>query len=195
MFVKLQAELRDSFTKSGKTNLRKRGRIPAVVYGKKIPDTPLSVDEKQVVQLLRNQPNALVDLEIAGKLLERAVIQEVQKDAFTGKVLSLGFRQVESTDAVRVKVRLELLLEPGDKELEVQFVHHELEVQCLPQDIPAVLKIDPEPLRQGHAVLVRDIGFPEGVKPMLPPEEVVVTILHTAASHVAADEEAAETPA
>lgn len=180
MFVKLQAELRDHFSKSGKTSLRKSGRIPAVVYGKKIPDTPISVPEKQVLHILRSQPNALIDLEVEGKLHETAVIQEVQKDAY-GRLLSVGFHQVERNEPVRVKVHLELHLEPQDKELEVQFLHHELEIQCLPDRIPASIRIDPEPLRNGRAVLVKDLALPADTKAVLPPEDVVVTLLHTAA--------------
>jgi large subunit ribosomal protein L25 len=124
MFVKLQAELRDNFSKSGKNHLRKNGRIPAVVYGKKIPGMPLSVDEKQVLGILRGQRNALIDLEVPGKLRQNVVIHEIQRDGFNQKVLSIGFHQVEKNEPVRVRVRLELALEPEDKNLEAQFLQH-----------------------------------------------------------------------
>ncbi|MDF2925010.1 MAG: ribosomal rRNA E-loop binding protein Ctc/L25/TL5 [Paenibacillaceae bacterium] len=181
MFVKLQAELRDNFSKSEKAHLRKNGRIPAVVYGKKIPDTPLSVDEKQMLQILRTSPNALIDLEVEGKLKKTAVVREVQRDGLAHKVLSVAFQQVDRNEPIRMKVHLELLLEPQDKQLEVQYLHRELEVMCEPDQVPSVLQIDPEPLRSGNPVLVKDIVLPEGIKAVLPPEEVIVTVLHIAA--------------
>lgn len=180
MIVMLQAEKRNHFTKSEKHRLRQNGRIPAVVYGKKVPGTPLSVSEKQAMELLRGHPNALIRLE-GGGISQTVVMKEIQKDPFTGRLLSLGFYQVERNDAVKVKVRIELQLEPQDKELEVQFLHQELEVQCLPDLIPVCIPVHPAPLREGRAVLVKDITVPDGVKLLLPPDEVVVAVLHVQA--------------
>ncbi len=180
MFVKLQAEPRSTFTKSAKSELRKAGRVPAVVYGKKFSGTPITVNEKEVQQILSTRPNTLIELEVQGEFRDTAVIREIQRDSFNRRILSLAFHQVTRNEPVRVSVPLELMVTPEDKELEVQFLHYELEVHCLPDQIPAVLQVDPEPLRQGRALLVEDIQLPEGVKTLLPPEEVVVTILNVA---------------
>ncbi len=180
MFVKLQAEPRSTFTKSAKSELRKAGRVPAVVYGKKFSGTPITVNEKEVQQILSTRPNTLIELEVQGEFRDTVVIREIQRDSFSRRILSLAFHQVTRNEPVRVSVPLELMVTPEDKELEVQFLHYELEVHCLPDQIPAVLQVDPEPLRQGRALLVEDIQLPEGVKTLLPPEEVVVTILNVA---------------
>jgi large subunit ribosomal protein L25 len=180
MFVKLQAEPRSTFTKSAKSELRKAGRVPAVVYGKKFSGTPITVNEKEVQQILSTRPNTLIELEVQGEFRDTAVIREIQRDSFSRRILSLAFHQVTRNEPVRVSVPLELMVTPEDKELEVQFLHYEMEVHCLPDQIPAVLQVDPEPLRQGRALLVEDIQLPEGVKTLLPPEEVVVTILNVA---------------
>jgi hypothetical protein len=66
----------------------------------------------------------------------------------------------------------------------------ELEVLCLPEHIPAVILVDPEPLRSGRAILVQDLELPEEVKTTLPPEEVVATLLHVAVEPVAEEEDA-----
>ncbi len=180
MFVKLQAEPRSTFTKSAKSELRKAGRVPAVVYGKKFSGTPITVNEKEVQQILSTRPNTLIELEVEGEFRDTAVIREIQRDSFNRRILSLAFHQVTRNEPVRVSVPLELMVTPEDKELEVQFLHYELEVHCLPDQIPGVLQVDPEPLRQGRALLVEDIQLPEGVKTLLPPDEVVVTILNVA---------------
>lgn len=189
MFVKLQAEPRSTFTKSAKSELRKAGRVPAVVYGKKFSGTPITVNEKEVQHILNTRPNALIELEVQGEFKETAVIREIQRDSFNRRIVSLAFHQVTRNDPVRVSVPLELMVTPEDKELEVQFLHHELEIQCLPDQIPAVLQVDPEPLRQGRALLVADIQLPEGVKTLLPPEEVLVTILNVAVPQAPAESE------
>lgn len=189
MFVKLQAEPRSTFSKSAKTELRKAGRVPAVVYGKKFSGTPITVNEKEVQQILSTRPNALIELEVTGEFKDTAVIREVQRDSFNRRILSLAFHQVAGNEPIRVKVPLELMVTPEDKELEVQMLHYELEIQCLPDSIPPVLQVDPEPLRQGRALLVEDIRLPEGVKALLPPEEVVATMLHVAVSQVPVESE------
>lgn len=189
MFVKLQAEPRSNFSKSAKTGLRKAGRVPAVVYGKKFSGTPITVDEKELQHILNTHPNALIELEVPGGFRDTAVIQEVQRDSFSRRILSVAFHQVAGNDPIRVKVHLELQFKPEDKELEVQFLHHELEIQCLPGRIPEVLQADAEPLRHGRALLVQDIPLPEGVKALLPPEEVVATLLHVAVAQETAEEE------
>lgn len=189
MFVKLQAEPRSTFSKSAKTELRKAGRVPAVVYGKKFSGTPITVNEKEVQQILSTRPNALIELEVPGEFRDTAVIREVQRDSFNRRIISVAFHQVAGNEPIRASVPLELMLTPEDKELEVQFLHHELEVQCLPDRIPAALQMDPEPLRQGRALLVGDISLPEGVKALLPPEEVVATMLHVAVAQAPVEEE------
>ncbi|MDF2937078.1 MAG: ribosomal protein [Paenibacillaceae bacterium] len=180
MFVKLQAELRSTFSKSAKTELRKAGRVPAVVYGKKFSGTPITVNEKEVQQILSTRPNSLIELEVTGEFKDTAVIREIQRDSFSRRILSLAFHQVTRNEPIRVSVPLELMVTPEDKELEVQFLHYELEIHCLPDQIPPVLQVDPEPLRQGRALLVEDIALPDGIKTLLPPEEVVITILNVA---------------
>jgi large subunit ribosomal protein L25 len=189
MFVKLQAEPRSTFTKSAKSELRKAGRVPAVVYGKKFSGTPITVNEKEVQQILSTRPNTLIELEVEGEFRDTAVIREIQRDSFNRRILSLAFHQVTRNEPVRVSVPLELMVTPEDKELDVQFLHYELEVHCLPDQIPAVLQVDPEPLRQGRALLVEDIQLPEGVKTLLPPDEVVVTILNVAVPQAPAESE------
>lgn len=190
MFVKLQAEPRSTFSKSAKTELRKAGRVPAVVYGKKCSGTPITVNEKEVQQILNTRPNALIELEVTGDFKGTAVIREIQRDSFNRRLLSVAFHQVTANEPIRVKVPLELVVTPEDKELEVQFLHHELEIQCLPDQIPQALQVEPGPLRHGRALLVEDIPLPEGVKALLPPEEVVATVLHVAVAQAPAESEA-----
>lgn len=178
MFVKLQAQLRNQFTKSGLHKLRAAGKVPAVLYGKQSESVALTIDERTMLQLLREHPNALIELEVAGQFRKTVVIQEVQRDAFTRKILSVGFHQVRMDEAVKFPVHLELHLEPRDKDLKYQMLLHELEVQCLPDQIPASIPVDAEMLRRGKPVLVRDVRLPEGVKVLNPAEEVIAAPLH-----------------
>lgn len=180
MFVKLQAETRSDFSKSATHQLRRSGKVPAVVYGKKTESVALTVDEKQLQQILRDRPNALIDLTVPGQFRKTAVIQEVQRDSFTKKVLAVSFHQVDMNEPIKVTVHLDLRLEPQDKDLKVQMFLHELEIQCLPDQIPVSLPVDPEPLRRGKSVHVKDVQLPPGVKALNPPEEVIAALLHVA---------------
>lgn len=180
MLVKLQAQARNEFTKSSVHELRKTGRVPAVVYGKKGINVALAVDEKQLLQIMREHPNALIDLTVPELFRKTTVIQEVQHDPFTRKILAVSFHQVEMDEQVKVTVHLDMQLEPRDKELKLQIFLHELDIQCLPDQIPMSLPVDPEPLRSGKAIHVKDVPLPAGVKVLNAPEDVVAALLHIA---------------
>jgi large subunit ribosomal protein L25 len=196
----LKAEARKSATKSELKQLRSRGRIPAVVYGKNKPSAAIAIAEKELMQLLRSGAHGLVDIEMpeGGKL--PVMISEMQKDTLQGGILHVDFHQVNMNEPVRATVAIEPAGEArGVKEGGIlQTARHEIEIRGLPASIPDVIKVDVSELGIGETLLASQVRLPEGVELRTDPSEAIFSILvpqKDETQEAEADTAAAETPA
>lgn len=192
MVATLKAESRDGMTKSEVKKLRAEGKVPAVVYGKKVGARSIFVDAKELLALLKANPNAVMEMDIPGTGKHPVMIHGIQRDKVSRDWLHVDFRQVNMDEPVCTSVPLEFVGEPtGVKEggmMQVQL--HELEIRCLPHLIPSAVHVDVSGLELGDTLLVQDIALPDGIEMKSDPEAVVVTLL---APQKGADESAAET--
>lgn len=172
MSMKLKAEIRNTFTRSATRQLRLARKVPAVVYGKKTAPLPLALDQKEVLKALQH-PNELIELDIPGRMLERVILHSVQRDPIDQTVQAVDFHQVDLLERVRMHVHIMPLPDPEGKSFPYQMFLHELHIDCLPGQIPASIELDLSPVRQGKAILVRDLPVPEGVHVMTHQDEVV----------------------
>lgn len=183
-------------TDSGKgaaRRLRREGKVPAVVYGRKIGNINLAVDAGALNRLLAGGgATALVDLIIDGNQTQTALIREVQRQPDRDDVLHVDFHAVEMDQEVEVQVPVVLVGEDqreSDGGIVTQLLR-ELAVTCLPADIPERIEADVSGLRVGDSLLVSDLVVPPGVTVNTPAEEVVVSVV--ASKAVAAEAEEAE---
>ncbi|WP_082053518.1 50S ribosomal protein L25 [Gordoniibacillus kamchatkensis] len=195
MSTTLRAETRDNLTKSEVKAKRREGKVPAVVYGKKLAPTPLLIDQKELLALLRSNPHAVVDLDIEGGDKEPAMVTDVQRDSLTRELLHVDFHQINMDEPVRTTIALDFVGEPiGVKEGGMmQTILHEVEIRCLPQNIPAALHVDVSELKLGDTLLVSSIQPPAGIEIKTDPDQTVVTVLapQKAATEEVADKESA----
>lgn len=179
MTVTLKAESRNGLTKSGVKQLRSSGKVPGVVYGKKIGTVSIMVDAKELLALLRSNSHAIVEMDLPGAGLQPVMIHDVQRDQLSRDLLHIDFHQINMDEPVRTSVPLEFEGEPkGEKEggmLQIQL--HEVEVRCLPAHIPASIAVNVEALEMGDSVAVRDLVVPANVEIKAHPDDVVATIL------------------
>jgi large subunit ribosomal protein L25 len=176
----MKANGRSISTKGELRELRLRGQIPGVVYGKKLSSAALvSVDEKELEALLRTHPNAVLEIDIPSHGKQSVMLSDVQRDTMTRHVLHVDFHQINLNENVRANVRIEAEGESeGVKEGGIlQVILHELEVQCLPGNIPEVVTVDISSLGVGESLLVSDLKLPQGVESKSDPQLVVLTIL------------------
>lgn len=176
----MKAEERIVRTKNDLRKLREQGKVPGVVYGRNIAaPTAIAVEEKELLQLLRHHPNAVLELELPQGGKQPVMLSGVQRDPLTRSLLHIDFHQIDMNKEVRTQVRLEAVGEaPGEKEGGiVQLMLHEIEVQCLPRDIPETIPVDISSLGLGENLLVGDLAVPQGVTVKTDPELVAVTIL------------------
>ena len=195
--ITLEAQKRTTSGTAAARRSRRNGIIPGVVYGAAQDEYPVQVDAKKFGDILRHSAseNILVDLQIEGakEASKLALIQDVQHHPLNGQILHIDFNAVREDTDIHANVPLELAGEaPGVKAggvLEQQ--HHELEVHCLPANLPEGLTLDIGELEMGESLHVGDITFPEGVSPTLDGDVIVVLVSEPRVSAAQEEEEAA----
>lgn len=180
MAISMRMEHRACTTKGQLRQIRQTGFIPAIVYGKQLTSSEvISVSEKELQQILRTQPNAVIELQNGSSSKQTVMISEVQRDSLSGKLMHVDFLQINMSDKVRTNIRIELSGDSvGVKNGGIQqLILHELEVQCLPAEIPDTIIADVTNLAVGESLVVQDLYLPEGVEAKTEHDAVVVTIL------------------
>ncbi|OGX61547.1 MAG: hypothetical protein A2189_01395 [Paenibacillus sp. RIFOXYA1_FULL_44_5] len=176
--VMVQAEIRQSETKSDVKKLRSIGKIPAVVYGKQIEATKIAIPEKELM-FLKSTPYAVIEMKMPDQKVHSVLINEIQRDTIYGNILHVDFHQIELDKPVKTTVSLEISGEfKGEKSGGMlQVLVHELEIRCLPRDIPEHIHIDVSALDIGDSIWVKDLQVSPNVQIKHDLDEVLVTIL------------------
>jgi large subunit ribosomal protein L25 len=182
--VEIAIERRTGGGKGAARKLRGTGRVPAVVYGPKRTATSVSVDsvqfERRIGHLEGSHLIRLVSPGADTDLHERMVLlRELQRHPVTGRVLHADFYEVDLAERLVVSVPLHFtgkavgvvgggILQP---------VMRELEVECLPTEIPEFIEVDVTPLGIHEAIHLADVRLPEGVQLVGEATQTVVTVL------------------
>lgn len=191
----LKAELRDERGKGAARQLRRTGRIPAVVYGHGEDTRSLSVNARDLDRLFAriSIENTLLDLEIGDEGSVKALIREVQTHPFKAEVLHVDFYQVHAGEEIDLDVPLHLtgtaagVLEGGILEQPM----HELPISCLPDAIPDAVEIDVSELDVGDSIHVRDLDLPEGVRTDIDPDRTLCSVVPPSVLAIEVEEEVA----
>lgn len=180
MAIAMKADERSVKTKGDLRLLRAGGMVPGTVYGKLLSaSSSVSVREKELKSMLRSHPNAVLELEVPGQGKHSVMVADVQRDSLSGGILHVDFHQINMNEVVRANVRIEHAGDStGVREGGIlSVVLHELEVQCLPGDIPESVTVDISSLSIGESLQVKDIELPQGVEASSDSELVVLTVL------------------
>jgi len=185
MQLEFNATKRDEQGTGASRRLRHTGRVPAIVYGGEGKPQQISIDHNELYQLLRKEAfySSVLNANIEGAR-ETCILRDVQRHPYRQVILHADFQRVDATHKLHQKVPLHFInadLAPGVKVGGgiVQHVLTELEVRCLPQDLPASLEVDLKDMVAGHSIHVSSITLPAGVEAVLHKGEdpVVATIL------------------
>jgi large subunit ribosomal protein L25 len=174
----------ESRTQSGKNvnrRLRTKGLIPGVLYGAKKETIPVSVSHKEIHAILRSAKgeNTLFDLDLGGKK-RKVILKEFQVEPLKGALLHADFYEVALDKILAVKVHVELTGTPVGVKVQggiVDFVTRELEVECLPTEIPDKITLDISALEMGKHLRVSDLQVPPKVTILTHPDVVVVHVV------------------
>jgi len=169
--VALKAFPRTLAGRGGVKKVRAQGRIPAVIYGTKNPPQSLEVDQKEFEKLIHHSvsENLLVDLAVDqdGKPTRLALLQEVQHNPLSGKVLHVDLHEVDANEPVTIFIPVETTGEPVGVRTGGGVLEHvvfKIRVRALPRNLPEFIAIDVAHLEVGKSVHLGEIQAPEGVE-------------------------------
>ena len=182
--VLLKASARAGVGRTAVKKLRSAGRVPAVLYGKRIKPTTLDVNSRELGTVIHASAgeNVLVDLEfdLEGQPQKRlALIQDVQQDPISGAYLHLDLHEIAADETIRAHVPVDPTGEPvGVKTFGgiLEHILRELNVECLPKDLPERIIVDVSGLNVNQSIHVNEIAAPEGVTILNPAELVVFAV-------------------
>jgi large subunit ribosomal protein L25 len=189
----LKAEIRQGLGSKDAAKLRKKGQVPAVVYGHKKEPVSIALDAKSFREGLQ-RGRRLIEVEI-DKKNEALLIKEVQYDYLGTDIIHVDLMRVDVTEMVRVTVPIELKgTAKGAQEGGMVELHTgNLEVECRVTQIPDRITVSVKEMVLGDAIHAKDIQLPEGVKLISSPELLVATC-HIVAEVKTTEELEAELP-
>jgi large subunit ribosomal protein L25 len=190
--VIFQAKNRTDGGKGPAGRLRRAGRLPGVIYGRE-GAAAIDLDMREFIAGVKGiSESTIVQVEIDGKSHD-AFVKAVQRTMHDGKLLHVDFYEIERGKLLRAKVRVHVNGNPiGVREggvLEVPI--HDVEVECLPKDLPRRIDVDISTLGVNQSVHVRDIALGEGVK-LISAEDQVVALVKFAKTDKTAEAEEGE---
>ncbi len=164
--------------------VRGRGGIPAVVYGQGMEPLNIEVDRKKFSSLFSKgaNKNALISLVVKDQKGSQSIpvlAHDLQTDFMTDQVMHIDFLKINMQEEIRTKVAIEFVGEPEGVKLEGGILVHsmrQLEVKCLPGNIPDKIKVDVSPLKIGESIHVSGIVPPQGVTILTPKDEPVAIV-------------------
>ncbi len=193
--VVLKASRRDVTGKQVKS-LRRAGQLPAVIYGRHVEPIAISLDAHSTGLVFNKLTSStLVTIDLDGTEYA-ALVREKQRNYIKGNLTHVDFLAVDLTEKITTTVHLTFTgVSPAVKDFSAVLVHRidELEVECLPTDLPERILVDISSIKEiGNNIRVRDIVLPANVEVLDDPEEIV--IIATLAKEEVVEEAAAAVP-
>ncbi len=189
--IVIEGSLRDTTGKGPNRQLRRSGKVPAVLYGHKNQSVSLVVDPKDIFRILRSQAgeNTIFGLNVPGRERLNCLIKEYQLEPVSHVLLHADILEVAMDVTLEVKVPLVTRGDAYGVKTEgglLDLVHRELHVECLPADIPEHIEVDVTNLKIGDLIRVRDLVVSDKIKLLDEPETVIIAIEHPRAEEVTA---------
>jgi large subunit ribosomal protein L25 len=168
--------------KNAARRLRRRGLVPGIVYGGKGENLAVAVDPKALQRVLRSEAgrNAILKLSIADHGSTNAILKNWQVDPVKESFLHADFYRIAMDVAIRVTVPIQVLGEARGVKVDggiLELVIREIEVECLPGDIPERIAVDVTDLGINQSLRVSDVPTPAKVKVLQAADQVVVHVV------------------
>lgn len=151
--------------------LRKEGRVPGILYGTGISALPIELDHNDLYHKLRNEAfhSSILTVKVEGGEAHQALLRDVQMHPFRQLVLHVDFQRVDASQKIHMKVPLHFIhgdICPGVKLSGANISHilTEVEVLCLPKDLPEFIEVDLKDLEVGHSLHLSDIKAGAGIE-------------------------------
>ncbi|HEX7797684.1 MAG TPA: 50S ribosomal protein L25 [Vicinamibacterales bacterium] len=196
----LEATARDSFGKNEARRTRRDGKVPAVVYGGSTDGPPtataIAVEPKALLKILHSESgaNTLISLKLAGAGDTKVLVKHFQLDPLTHQVLHADFYRVAMDRVIQVTIPVIVKGEPKGVKQQggvLELIRREIEIECLPGDIPENVEVDASELMLNQGIRVRDIAISPKWKAISDADMMLVHVIMPKAEEVAAPAEGA----
>ena len=179
--IRLEVQLRSDTGKGAARVARRSGLIPGVLYGQKKDTLPIQIDQIKLKNLLKIEgiENSLINLELAEDSEETVMIKEIQRDPVNQKVLHTDLIRIALDEKVTTTTPIITVGTPAGVSEEggvQEFPLRELQIKCLPTEIPEHIEVDVSALEIGDTIQVSDLSIPEGIEVLDNSETAVVSI-------------------
>jgi len=180
----LDVQLREELGRGKVKDLREQGFIPAVVYAEGQETQAIKVPHRELLRLIHQHrlENIMINLRIKDDKKQKAracLIKEIQYEPVHGDIIHVDFHEVSLTKAIKVNVPVVAKGEAAGVKQEGGSLEHilwEIEVECLPTDIPKEIEVDVSQLKIGDAIHIKDITLPSNIKVLNSPEVIVLSV-------------------
>ncbi|MDY0055638.1 MAG: 50S ribosomal protein L25/general stress protein Ctc [Methyloversatilis sp.] len=197
MSIEMNVKKRDAQGTGASRRLRRADQVPAIIYGGDKPAMPITLDHNEIFHALRKEAfhASVLTLNVEGTK-ETVLLRDTQMHAYKPQVLHVDFQRVDATHKLHTKVPFHFInadVAPGVK-LQGGIVSHvmnELDVQCLPSQLPEFIEVDLSGLSVGQSIHVSQVKLPAGVEALTHGADPVIVTL-TLPRGAKADEAAAE---
>jgi large subunit ribosomal protein L25 len=194
----VNAQVRRDAGKGASRRLRRQGLVPAIVYGADRAPEMITLVHNELVRHLEQEAfySQILDLKVGDKT-EKVVVKDLQRHPAKPFVLHVDFQRVSAKEKIRVTIPLHFLNEQSSKGAKLGgLVSHnltEIEVSCLPEDLPQNIEIDVAEMTIGDILHLSEVPLPEGVALAHAPDpDVPVLIIHGAQAREEGEEEGGE---
>lgn len=179
--VTINAEKRDRSGKGTARSLRRANSIPAVLY-RDGNSTPIKLDKTELSRFLHKTAGeqVVVNLKFPDGENRLALVKDYQVDPVNRELLHTDFFEVSLKEAIKVTVAIRTIGEPIGIKRDGGILQHgidEIEVECLPDQIPGHIDVDVSGLGAGQGIHVRNLTLPEGLKVLTPAGELIATVI------------------
>lgn len=194
--VLIEVHTREALGKNANRRLRATGQVPAVLYGGGRDTVAITVDRKKVRELLKSGggEHAIFLLKRVGSDQQRhAMIRDMQVDPQTNELLHLDFQRVVMDQAIRVQLPVHVIGTAYGVKHDggiLDFVTREVEIECLPKDLPEAIDLDVTNLKVGEHIEASQLVLPAGVALVDDAERVIVSVSYSRTDAGAEGEEA-----
>lgn len=166
----IKATGRNAEGKGASRRLRRVAQLPAIVYGGKSAPQPIQIEHEQILLASQHEwfYSSILELDVDGKV-EQVLLRDMQRHPYKQLIMHLDFQRVDANQALRTKVQLHFLNQeksPAGKTGGVVVMHEltEVEISCLPKDLPEAISVDLSDLAVGGVVHLSDLKLPSGVE-------------------------------
>lgn len=182
--MKVVATTRNAQGSSASRRLRRHGKVPGILYGGEGQPRAIELDHNPLYHSLRVEAfhSSILDMDLDGKA-EKVLLRDIQWHAYKQQVMHIDFQRVASDQKIHMKVPLHFVNQEVSPAVKVSggMVSHvvtEIDITCLPGDLPEFIEVDLSNLTAGHSLHLSAVKLPEGVTPVLHGKEdpVLVTV-------------------